>query len=233
MPEKKRRGIFAENQPWDESLFDANQPARETPSSVPVPNGSASLLNMMPVAVERQGRNRDWERERRANTVSYRGIPPEVQTGIKEIATQLDVSSEEVARAFLEFGLMAFRNGEIQIQPHPKGRLMTLFPEGWSRQVGWTDTGWGKRNEQSGGKKKRATALWRNVVTYRGIPLEVKKAIQDISSEHYVPVGELATLLLAHALMAFKTVRLVLHPQPKVRSSIHVETPHHSTTSFK
>jgi hypothetical protein len=66
---------------------------------------------------------------------------------------------------------------------------MTLFPEGWSRQVGWTDTDWGKRNEQPGGKKKRATTLWRNVVTYRGIPLEAKKAIQDISSEHYVSVG--------------------------------------------
>ena len=233
MSEKKRRGIFAENQPWDESFFDANLPAKEQSSFTPAPNGSASLLNMMPVAAERQGRNRDWERDRRANAVSYRGIPPEVQTGIKEIATQLDVSAEEVARAFLEFGLMAFHNREIAIQPHPKGRLMTLFPEGWSRQVGWTDTGWGKRNEQSGGKKKRATALWRNVVTYRGIPLEVKKAIQDISSEHYVPVGELATLLLAHALMAFKKGRLVLHPQPKVRSTIHFDTPHHSTSSLK
>jgi hypothetical protein len=55
MPEKKRRGIFAENQPWDESLFDANQPAKVVSSFTPAPNGSASLLNMMPVAAERQG----------------------------------------------------------------------------------------------------------------------------------------------------------------------------------
>lgn len=232
MTEKKRRGIFAESSPWDEKLFNANEPAPAVNAGTAASSSVASLLNMMPVATERQGRNREWERSRRANAVSYRGIPQEVQTGIKEIAASLDVSAEEVARAFLEFGLMAFRNGEIQIQPHPKGRLMTLFPEGWSRQVGWTDTGWGKRNEPARDKKKRSTALWRNVVTYRGIPAEVKTAIQSISGEHYVPVGELATLLLAHALMAFKNGRLVLHPQLKVRSAIQVETPRSSLSSF-
>jgi hypothetical protein len=228
MAEKKRRGIFAENGTWDETTFNAN----EEPSPIAPSTSAASLLNMMPVAEERQGRNRDWERSRRANAVSYRGIPPEIQTGIKEVAAELEVNAEEVARAFLEFGLKALRNGEIEIQPHPRGRLMTLFPEGWSRHVGWTDLGWGKRNEPAKGKKKRATALWRNVVTYRGIPLEVKKAIQELSNEHYIPVGELATLFLSHALLSFKNGRLMLHPQPKVRSAIQVEAPRNSVPSF-
>lgn len=232
MNEKKRRGIFAETQPWDESLFNANEPAKEVASPHLSPTGAASLLNMMPVAEERRGRNRDWERAQRANAVSYRGVPPEVQAGIKAVATDLEVNAEEVARAFLEFGLAAFRNGEIQIQPHPKGRLMTLFPEGWSRHVGWSELGWGKRDETGRSKKKRATALWRNVVTYRGIPMEVKKAIQDISSEHYIPVGELATLFLSHALMSFKNGRLMLHPQPKVRSTIQLESPNNARTPF-
>lgn len=228
MAEKKRRGIFAENGTWDETIFNAN----EEPSPIAPSTSAASLLNMMPVAEERQGRNRDWERSRRANAVSYRGIPPEIQTGIKEVAAELEVNAEEVARAFLEFGLKALRNGEIEIQPHPRGRLMTLFPEGWSRHVGWTDLGWGKRNEPAKGKKKRATALWRSVVTYRGIPLEVKKAIQELSNEHYIPVGELATLFLSHALLSFKNGRLMLHPQPKVRSAIQVEAPRNSATPF-
>ena len=228
MTEKKRRGIFAESEPWDETIFNAN----EGSSPIAASPTAASLLNMMPVAEERQGRNRDWERSRRANAVSYRGIPPEIQTGIKQVAAELEVNAEEVARAFLEFGLKALRNGEIGIQPHPRGRLMTLFPEGWSRHVGWTDLGWGKRDEPSKSKKKRATALWRNVVTYRGIPLEIKKAIQDISNEHYIPVGELATLFLSHALLSFKNGRLVLHPQPKVRSAIQAETPRNSVASF-
>ncbi len=231
MTEKKRRGIFVENQSWDENLFDANAPVKDLASTVPAPANAASLLNMMPVAEERQGRSREWERSRRANAVSYRGVPPEVQAGIKEVAASLDVNAEEIARAFLEFGLMAFHNGEIQIQPHPKGRLMTLFPEGWNRHVAWSDTGWGKRNEPSRDKKKHAAALWRNVVTYRGIPAEIKKSIQEISNEHFVPVGELATLFFTHGLLSFKNGRLVLHPQPKVRSAIQVEavrTPHPS-----
>lgn len=232
MSEKKRRGIFAESQPWDDTLFNANEPAKEGTSPVPAPSGGASLLTMMPVAEERQGRNREWERSRRANTVSYRSVPPELQTEIKAVAADLEVNAEEIARAFLEFGLNAFRNGEIQIQPHPKGRMMTLFPEGWSRHVGWTDLGWGKRDEPARGKKKRANPLWRNVVTYRGIPIEVKQAIQDISSEHYIPVGELATLFLSHSLTSFKNGRLMLHPQPKVRSAIQVETPHTANPSF-
>jgi hypothetical protein len=230
MTEKKRRGVFAENKTWDESLFNANQP--QAVSSPVIASPTSSLLNMMPVAEERQRRSRDWERSRRENAVSYRGIPPEIQTGIKSIAAEIEVNAEEVARAFLEFGLNAFRNGEIQIQPHPKGRLMTLFPEGWSRHVGWTDMGWGKREETSRGKKKRPPALWRNVVTYRGIPAEVKQAIQVISKEHYIPVGELATLFLSHAYMSFKNGRLVLHPQPKTRSAIQVDTSRNPVPSF-
>lgn len=232
MAEKKRRGIFTENTPWDDGLFDANEPTRTLTPSVPVPSSAASLLNMMPVAEERKGRNRDWERSHRENAVSYRGVPPELQRGIKEIAADLQVNAEEVARAFLEFGLNAFRNGEIQIQPHPKGRLMTLFPEGWNQHVGWTDLGWGKREVPSKDKKKRTTALWRKVVTYRGIPLEVKKAIQDISNEHYIPVGELATLFLSHGLVSFRNGRLMLHPQPKVRSAIQAESPRNTISSL-
>lgn len=230
MTEKKRRGVFAENQTWDEGLFNANQmPAVSSPV---FGSPSSALLNMMPIAEERQRRSRDWERSRRENAVSYRGIPPEIQTGIKTVAAEIEVNAEEVARAFLEFGLNAFRNGEIQIQPHPKGRLMTLFPEGWNRHVGWTDMGWGKREETLRGKKKRPTALWRNVVTYRGIPPEVKQAIQAISNEHSIPVGELATLFLSHAYLSFKNGRLVLHPQPKTRSTIQVETPRNPVPSF-
>ena len=135
-----------------------------------------------------------------ANQVSYRGIPKEVQTAIKTIAGELDVTTEEVARAFLEFGLYCFRNNEIDVQAHIKGRHMTLFPNGWNRQPAWTDCGWGKKAEtQPREKKKREPSTWQTVVTYRRIPLEVKKAIQGISALHTVPVGEVATLFFLHA----------------------------------
>jgi hypothetical protein len=44
------------------------------------------------------------------------GDPEEVRSAIKTIAEDLDVNQEDVARAFLEFGLYCFHNKEIEIQ---------------------------------------------------------------------------------------------------------------------
>ena len=217
MTEKKRRGVFTDENEW--GGLTASTSVAPVASSMQTSPGT-NLLDMMPIAEEREKRNRQWEKARQANTVSYRGIPEEVRTAIKTIAGDLEVNAEEVARAFLEFGLYCFKNQEIAIQPHPKGRNMTLFPDGWNRQPAWTDCGWGKKVEPTKEKKKREPAAWRTVVTYRGIPTEVKKAIQGISALHTVPVGEVATLFFIHALQAHQQGRLALNPQPKVASSL-------------
>ncbi len=219
MTENKRRGIFNDDSAWD-SVKEPKAEYRTASSSSPAP--ASNLLDMMPVAEERPKRNRQWEKAQMANQVSYRGIPKEVQTALKTIAGALDVTTEEVARAFLEFGLYCFRNNEIDVQAHVKGRHMTLFPNGWNRQPAWTDCGWGKKAEThtTREKKKREPATWQTVVTYRRIPVEVKKAIQGISALHTVPVGEVATLFFLHALQAYQNGRLALNPQPRVASSL-------------
>jgi hypothetical protein len=71
----------------------------------------------------------------------------------------IEVNAEECGASLPGIWPKRFQNGEIQIQPHPKGRLMTLFRKGWNRHVGWTDMGWGKREETLRGKKKRPTSL--------------------------------------------------------------------------
>jgi len=218
MTETKRRGIFTDEATWG-SIQEPKGEYRTTSYGNPAP--STNLLDMMPMAKERPKRNRQWEKAQMANQVSYRGIPEEVRSAIKTIAENLDVNQEDVARAFLEFGLYCFHNKEIEIQGHIKGRHMTLFPNGWNRQPAWTDSGWGKKPETSAPKRQnRRPANWHTVVTYRRIPQEVKKAIQGISALHTVPVGEVATLFFLHALQAYQKGRLGLNPQPKIAASL-------------
>jgi hypothetical protein len=218
MTETKRRGIFTDEPIWG-SIQEPKGGYQSISSSTSAP--ATNLLDMMPVAEERPKRNRQWEKAQMANQVSYRGIPEEVRAAIKTIAEELDVNQEDIARAFLEFGLYCFRNNEIEVQAHIKGRHMTLFPDGWNRQPAWVDCGWGKKPEVSTKeRKKREPANWHSVVTYRRIPQEVKKAIQGISALHTVPVGEVATLFFLHALQAYQKGRLVLNPQPKIAASL-------------
>ena len=79
-------------------------------------------------------RDRSWER--RQQLVAYRGIPPELQEELKGIARKLGVTVGEVARTFLEYGLEAYEQGQLELRPVLTTGKHTLFPGGVSsRQV--------------------------------------------------------------------------------------------------
>ncbi len=72
-------------------------------------------------------RNREWEKAHAV--VAYRGIPEELQAEIKRIAEkELGVPLGEVARAFLEHGLAAYRAGDLRLAAKPVTGRLTLFP---------------------------------------------------------------------------------------------------------
>lgn len=71
-------------------------------------------------------RNREWEIKNKVT--GYRGIPPELDQVIAELAVMLSVPKGEVVRAFLEYGLAAYERGELPLQPHLRIGKMTLFP---------------------------------------------------------------------------------------------------------
>ena len=75
-------------------------------------------------------RNRRWELQNKVT--GYRGIPPELNKALKDIAAELSVSVSDVARAFLEYGLGAYKRRELVLAPRPRfsaHRNMTLYPQ--------------------------------------------------------------------------------------------------------
>ncbi len=201
------------------------------PASLPdIPNPDLSLeakaiapgirpLDFIPAAEPRKRRERGWEQARRAEISTYRGIPPETHQMLILIANALGVPVDEVARAFLEYGLGQYQAGQLPLSPYPKAQRMTLFPEGNQAQVAaaskWLQQAFPAKKTDRKVKKAKSPKKWEARVTYR-IPPELKAEIKHIAGEHYVGVGELVLFLFLHALKAFEEQRLQLQPQPKL-----------------
>lgn len=87
----------------------------------------------VPPPATRKKKSRKWERRKRREVgqVSYRGIPKELNERVKAVAAELHVTTGDVARALLEYGLEAYSQGELTLEPQPKTSTVsfTLFPE--------------------------------------------------------------------------------------------------------
>ncbi len=95
-------------------------------SAVPIEPTEAipQILQRRP---SRAKRNREWERTQ--YRVTYRSISPELHDALKAIATKISVPVGEVARAFLEYGLKAYEQGELSLTPSFLIGKMTLYPK--------------------------------------------------------------------------------------------------------
>jgi len=76
----------------------------------------------------RAKRNREWEAQQARVTVTYRGIPPELNARLKLVAEELEVPVGDVVRAFLERGLAAYEQGDLLLQPRLRIGRKTLYP---------------------------------------------------------------------------------------------------------
>jgi len=201
------------------------QPAAQAPAAVPV-------VEQLRV-VEKKQRDRGWEKEESNRPMLFRRVPPPLRQAIKEIADDLQVRVDDVARAFLEFGLQCYQKNQIQVQPVLSEGRRTLFPrpdDRWNKNVlpGWYERVW---EQQPPAKKSRKTPKsgdgqekpWKWQVSYRGIPAEVQSALREIHQKKSIPLGEVATLFLGHALDAYRTGRLVLNPQPRQPAGLVAE----------
>jgi hypothetical protein len=190
------------------------------------------LLDLIPAALPRKKRNRDWEQTHRAETVTYRGVPREIHEWIEELSEGLTVPRDEVVRAFLEFGVKQYRCGQLTLFAYPKAQRMTLFPEGGkttlvtpsqSKEInGWLNEAFPVATKKERGAKKKkgkkgqaVTPRWEIRVTYR-IPILLKEEIRALAEEHTLPVGEVVWFFVEHALKAFRDGRLPLQPTPKM-----------------
>lgn len=160
---------------------------------------------------EKRTRSRQWEKDHLPCKAMYRGVDPHLALQVKQTAGRLFVPVGEVARALLEYGLRAYACGELELTPHlnPIGMRMTLYPQKETLE----------ERRRRGGRPARKKKLepetgWRVIVTWRGLPPELKQEIAALASEEglNVPAGELVTALLRFSLKAYEYGLLKLEP---------------------
>jgi hypothetical protein len=184
--------------------FEGNPPHYSSTPNLP------ALCDTLRVA-EKRNRNRQWEKGHLTYKAMYRGVDPQLALQVKQISETLLVTNGEVARALLEYALRAYALGELELEarPNPLKMRRTLFPAKETseerRKRGGMPLRKKKEDEQEG---------WRVIVTWRGLPPELKQEIIDLASGEglNVPAGELVTALLRFSLKAYEYGLLKLEP---------------------
>lgn len=220
-------------------------PAHQPPTPEPIESGwgteTAQPAAQAPVAVsvveqlrvvEKKQRDRSWEKKEDNRPTSYRGVPPKLQAELRQVAADLQVTVDDVARAFLEFGVLCYRKKEITIAPTLSRQRLTLFPDpdNWAgvKRPGWYERVWNQPAPKAANGKKgshkgdtEAVKPWKwPKASYRRLPAELVETIHQLHEQHSVPVGEIVTLFLGHALDAYQSGRLILEPQPRTSASL-------------
>jgi hypothetical protein len=200
------------------------QPASQLPAAVPI----IEQLRL----VEKKQRDRSWEKKEGNRPTSYRGVPVRLQAEIRQVAVELQVTVDDVARAFLEFGLQCYRQGELKITPTLRRQRLTLFPapDHWTgvRRPGWYECDRDRpvpkptRCKKSTHKSdEQAETPWKwPKASYRRLPGDLVETIRQLHEKHSIPVGEIVTLFLVYALDAYQSGRLILEPQPRTSASL-------------
>lgn len=203
----------------------------DKPQAVPQPPAAVPIVEQLRLTEKKQ-RDRSWEKKEDNRPTSYRGVPPKLQAEVRQVAADLQVTVDDVARAFLEFGVLCYRKKEIKIAPTLSRQRLTLFPDpdNWAgaKRPGWYERVWDQPAPKAGNGKKgshkgntETVKPWKwPKASYRRLPAELVETIHQLHEKHSVPVGEIVTLFLGHALDAYQTGRLILEPQPRASASL-------------
>jgi len=213
-----RRNAFASLQ--EPSMDQTRSTQAEDPSANPDTQSPkpGRPLDFIPTAVPRKRRDRTWEKTHQDQVATYRGIPPEVREGLISLAGMLNVSMDEVARAFLEYSIAKYQNGAIHLNTYPKAQRMTLFAraenEKRSMDHGWLKAEFSRMKKTHKKKKTEEPKPWEHRVSFRN-PRDIKERVKSIADDHSVPIGEVVHYFLNVGLEAFQAGSLILDPQPK------------------
>jgi hypothetical protein len=225
-----RRSIWEQSPTGESSNRPTSSPnwGDTTEVEPPAPPMATPVIEQLRVA-EKKSRDRSWEKANRSMLI--RGLPGRLHQAIKEIASILQVRADDVARAFLEYGLLCYQRGEIHITPVLSDQHLTLFPSprsewGKDQLPGWYEKIWDPQAPIPPAPARKGKAVaekpWQRQVSYRCIPEEVQSAIRELHRQYNVPLGEIATLLLGYGLEAYQNGRLVLRPQPRQAAGVQI-----------
>jgi hypothetical protein len=213
-----RRDAFSRLRGSDADEYDSIQSSSQSAFSVDHLPQPKSPLDFIPSAVPTKKRDRKWERSHQDEVATYRGIIPEARQALVSLAEMIEVPVDDVARAFLEFGVSNYVTGEIKLTPYPKAQRMTLFPqeprENVETKKRWLQEVFPVAKKTGKKQKKSESKAWEFRVTYR-LPRAVKDDIKQIADRHYVPVGELVLYFFRYSLDAYQSGKLILTPHPK------------------
>jgi hypothetical protein len=215
-----RRNAF---QDWAQQQHESTQIPE---SAIPAPPTPIDLMGM---AKPRQ-RNRDYEKRNRSFT--YRLTDKELGARVAAVALSLQVTVDEVARAFVEVGIREARAGHIPFNSIPPvQRRLTLYPTGnetWSIQEedGWRKTVHPhekKKPLSSAEKTRRQQELNRFRVSYRW-PSAVDQSLAALTETVAGKAitrsdgrkGWVLTILLRYGLSMYEVGKLPLQPKPKI-----------------
>jgi hypothetical protein len=189
---------------WGPVVSPSTAAATQVETNRPLPQ---PVLDTLPMAQARK-RTRNWERRNRG--VTYRGVQRELLIQLQEVAGGLNVLTDDVARAFLEYGLSAYRDGKLILNPRPRGIRMTLYPR-TGQQAALRAT-----TRRSKPKKGKTSPAWESRATFRGFPNELQEGVRQAADDLCVPVGEVAVAFFRYALEAYQDGLLMLNPHPKI-----------------
>lgn len=157
-------------------------------------------------------RNRKWEKEHRP--YRYVNVSVELREQVLALAEHLEVTVDEVARAFIEYGIECVNEEKLHLraQPNPHGRKMTLFPK--ERVKGWHEAN-DVPKEIPARKKKQMSKVKKvyPAVSYR-LSEKVHEDICGLARKLDVPLGDVVSFLLQYGLDAYCSGKLNLKPQP-------------------
>lgn len=97
---------------------------------LPVRRDPAETANVRQTAViggAKPKRDRSWDAAHSAEVATYR-IGETAKLAISDISQEVGVSTSDIARAFIEHGITAYKKGILKLSPLPVGKK-TLFPK--------------------------------------------------------------------------------------------------------
>ena len=185
-----------------------------------------TFWDLMPT-VDRKKRDRVWDQKHPKR--AYRGVDPTVHQAILELAISLNVTLDEIVRAFLESSLEAQQSGELVLDVRLVDGKFTLFTkDGWGREKShWQRVSNQPRQSQENKLQKSPKKLankshhnskmdqaWRTVSSYR-IPDQLHLEIRTLATNCQLPTGTIVTRFLSFALDAYNQGNLILDLQDK------------------
>jgi len=211
MPKKEvpRKDVFSVPLDKDEAIWSQIVGSMASPEAM-------QAIEEQRVEHKGKSRKREWEKMNPAKT--YRGVPKDIRKGVVEIATNLNVRADDVARVFFEYGLKCIQRGTLRLDSvQPKGLRMTLYP---FSGAGWAENTWSPQppKSQKAVKGNQEERDWKEVVSYR-IPTGLHERVKELAGE-VIPLGEVVTILLKNGIEGYEDGQLVLLPQQKIMPNL-------------